>query len=94
MGLVASDTPSDSVRRITVFNQLVIQCVRKSEENLLTFIESLKASAQKYVSLVNDDVKGAETPKISKLMFFYANIPTQEFSTLVSSVVSSTLNVK
>lgn len=90
--VVASDTPIESVRRIARLNQQVIQCVRRQEENLPTFIERFKSSAQKYLNLVSADVNGAETQNFAMTMLCNAKVPAQAFSTLVSSVVASARN--
>lgn len=90
--VVAKDSTTDAIERLTTLNQSANTCVRKNTETIRAFIEIFSIPAQAYLNYTSTDKSSAASQNHAMTLVSNANLSQELFSTVMLNLVSSRKN--
>lgn len=90
INLVAKDTSTDTIRRLSRLNKEASSCTRKINESTTAFIERFILPAQAYLNITNADHTSAESQNLAMTRLTNAKLTQETFSSVMSNLVCNT----
>lgn len=87
LAIIAKDSTTDSISRMTKLTKDTNACVRLDGESLKYFIERFTLPAASYLNMINADQNSAESQNFAITMISNGNLPSQVFTKVMSTLV-------